>query len=297
VWTSASFATVLEELLNAAGILDANIDLSGMSTEASTWLSHWTITNVCISEPEDISKLLEELVTVAVGILWWSPIDQKVKFKAIRPLSPFETAPDTLTDDGSFIKDSLSVERMEARRLTRVTAYYALSNPTAKRDDPVSYTRGYSVIDTDAEGANEYNEVRAKVVYSRFLTESSDAAAEEFVVRHLALHRNAPVLVKALVDPKETDLAVGGLADLYSADLVDFDGNAETVRALVIRRDENGETVTTEFISTFPDQRYFWIAPDAAPDYTSATDADKKYGYICADTGYMSDGTKGYLIV
>lgn len=297
VWQSATVAAVLIELLGFAGIASSYIDSSGITAEAETWLSHWTIRDVCLSEPEDVAKLLEEIVQIAVGVLWWSPLDQKVRFKPMRPLSPFDAAPVALNDEAGFVRGSLDIDRQEAKRLTRCIVYYAIKSPTAKRDDPVNYLRGYGVVDTDAEGPNEHDDVREKVIYARLLTEANDATAEEYAVRTLLIYRAAPVLVRGKVDPKEIDLAVGEIADLTAERLVDFDGNSETLRTLVLRRDENGLDVTTEFVSTFADGRWAYIAPDAAPDYSAATEPERRYGYICDDTGVMPDKTEGYAIV
>lgn len=293
VWLSASFATVFEEILNDAGILDANIDTATVASECDTWLDYWTITNVCIAEPTDANALLAELLVAALAVSWWSPADQWVTFRAIRPLAPGSEA--TLTDAANLMMNTVAVSRADDKRLTRVTVNYALRTPTSDRNKSENYARGYQVIDADAE--TEYGDIRERIVYSRFLTDGDDAAAEECAVRTLALYRDAPLTLSASLDPKDTDVTVGTLINASSARLVDFDGNADTVRMLVIHRTEKGADVNVQMVQSFPDQRHIWITPDAAPDYTSATETERaSYGYISDDNGYMSDGTPGHKI-
>jgi hypothetical protein len=44
--------------------------------------------------------------------------------------------------------------------------------------------------------------------------------------------------------------------------------------------------------------RYFFIAPDGTPDYSSATEEQKAaYGFICLDTGLFADGSLGYKLI
>ena len=43
-------------------------------------------------------------------------------------------------------------------------------------------------------------------------------------------------------------------------------------------------------------RRVCFAAPNTIPDYDSASEAQKEYGFITDDDGKMSDGTEGYFI-
>lgn len=297
VWSAATVATVLEDLLNAADIADANIDLAGIATEQNDWYGTVSIT-FCLSEPETISKLLQEMCFTVQAYMWWSAVEQKVKFKALRPLNPITSAPGMLTDDANFTEDSVQIARAEPERLTAVAVLYGLTSATAKHDDWQSYSRGYVAVDADAEGANEYNDQRQKTIYARFLDESSDQAAADLAIRLLQWRRDALIVVKATVDPKDEDVEIGAQMDLETFGIVDFDGNIERHRVLVTRRQDNGKDVDVSLLVTFLNRRYFWIAPDAAPDYSVATEDERKYGYLSDASGIIpDDGSQGHLII
>ncbi len=297
VWSAATVATVVEDLLNAADIADANIDLTGVATEQSDWYGTASIT-FCLSEPETIKKLLEEICLTFQAYLWWSATEQKVKFKALRPLNPITTAPALLTDDSNLIEDSVQVSRADPDRLTAVAVLYGMSSATAKKDDWQSYERGYVAVDADAEGVNEYNDTRQKTIYARWLDDASDQTAAELAIRLLQWRRDAPIVVKARLDPKDEDIEIGAQPDLETFGMVDFDGNVERQRVLVTRRQDNGQDVDVTMVVTFLNRRYFWIAPDAAPDYSAATDDERKYGYLSDASGFIpDDGSQGHLII
>jgi len=294
-WIAAAPDTVLEDLLNAAGILDANIDLAGMATIVDTWFSTYAIT-LCLTEPETVSKLLEEICVTLQAMLWWDPVAQKVKLTAKRPLSPLAATPPLLTDAANFIEGTVQVTRQDAERLTRVIVWYSLIRATANVTEWQSYERAAVAVDPDAEGANALNEVRQKVIYARFLDTASDQAAAELAVRLLLWHVDAPIYVRGQLDPKDEDIELGAQVDLETFGLTDFDGNIERQRVLVTKRQNNGADVDVTLIVTYLNRRYFWIAPDGHPDYSTATEEQKRYGYISDADGKLSDGSDGHVI-
>lgn len=297
VWSAATIGTVLEELLNAAGIVDANIDLAGIAAEQATWFPSYSIT-VCLAEPETIGELLKEFLVALQAVIWWSGTEQKVKFLALRPLSLLAAAPPVITDSAHLIDGSVEVTRQEANRVTAVAVWYAPLNATEKRDEKSNYQRVYLVVDTDAQGANEYNEPRTKTVFARFLDITSDQAAAELAVRMLNFRRDAPIEIRAKIDPKDgANVDLGKQLDLETYGIVDFDGDVARQRVLVTRKQDNGEDIDVSLLVTFLNRRYFWIAPDAHPDYGVATTEERRYGYISDAAGKLSDGSDGHVIV
>jgi hypothetical protein len=81
----------------------------------------------------------------------------------------------------------------------------------------------------------------------------------------------------------------------------DFAGANETRNYQVVEIDEGngmGHEFTVKALTSSFIGRYFFVAPDATPDYSSATDAQKAaYGFICQADGTFSDGTEGYKII
>ena len=295
VWSAAGFRTVIEEILNESSIVDANIDLTGLQSEQDTWLGTLSIT-ACISEPEKASQLLMELCRLAYGVLWWNPVTQKVTFKAIRPLLPGATPP-LLTDAGGLIEDTVDVSRQEAERITRAGIYYAPVDVTQKKDEPSNYRRGYIYVDADAEGTNEYNDVREDVFYTRWLDTTGEQSAAEYATHRIFARRNAPIHVKCRIDPKDDDVTIAGQVEIETRGIHDVDGEVLRSRFLVLRRQDNGRDVEIELLQVYLDRRWFWIAPDANPDYTSASETERIFGYLSDAGGLLPDGLEGHLII
>ncbi len=292
VWESASVATVLEELANAGGIADAYLDLAGWAAEDANWLGGAFAITTCISEPTDVSNLLAEVVLQSGGYMWWSPSEQKLKFEVLAPLSPGETAT-LLTDEAHVIDGTVKVKNLDQLRITRDALFYDIRSAVADRKEATSYLRGRIFIDADTESANEFNDRRDHLHFSRWWTGGNDAAALAVVSRHVGYYREAPKQIDLKVDAKDASITEGDLIDLEISQLTDVAGAPLTTRCIVLkRRDEEGRVALTLRTTTFG-QRYAFIAPAGAGDYP----ADDEYAHIApAGGGDFSDGTGPYLI-
>ena len=285
---------MLEELANAGGIADAYLDLSGWATEDNTWLGAAFAVTACISEPTDVSKLLADLVLHVGGFMWWSPSEQKLKFKVLAPLAPNESAVATLTDEANLIEGSVKIENLDPLRLTRTGLFYDIRSAVADRKEINSYLRGRLFIDADAESANEFNDRRDDLIYSRWWTAANDAAVLAVVSRRASYYREAPKKITCRLDAKDAAIVEGDLVDVTTSQLVGTDGAALTTRCLVMkRRDEEGR-ISFVLRTTTLDQRFAFIAPNGTPDYPTDTD----YAHVSPAGGAdFSDGGGPYLII
>lgn len=297
VFVDQPVSSVIEQLLNAAGIDDSYIDIAGMQSEDNAWLgSRYNIT-ACIPEPEDITALLGELCQQTNAMLWWSPTEQKVKYKVLAPSAPNVVIGATLTDDANFIMDSVKVDTLDAHRLTFFGVYYDLATATANRKENKNYLRGELYIDVDAESDNEYGDRRQKIFQSRWFGADNDVAMATLAARKISHYRDAPKKIEFKLDPKDAAIVEGDLYDITTDQITDESGAAKTVRALIVKRKDNqGDVEVTALTTTF-DRRYGFIAPAGYPNYASASAAQRAYAYISNSAGLMSDGSKGYLVI
>jgi len=289
-------SAVVESLLNSAGIADSYIDTAGLQAEDTAWLTSYRIT-ACLSEPEDITALLGEICQQTNSMLWWSPTAQKVKFKVLAPGAPNVTIGATLTDDANLILDSVKIEPLDAQRLTMAGIYYDLASATANRKEAKNFQRGEIYIDADAESTNEYGDRRQKVLYSRWFDETSALAMATTTARKISHYRDAPKKIEFKIDPKDADITEGDLYDITTDQLTDETGAARTVRALIVKRQDNAGDVLVTALTTVFDRRYGFIAPTGYPNYAAASEAQRAYAFISDTNGNMSDGSKGYLII
>ena len=293
VYVDQPFSTVVQNLLNTAGITNANIDLAVLQSEDSTWLgSRYRIT-AALSEPEDVSVYLGELALQSGGVLWWSPTAQKVKYKFIGPASPAAVTGNTFTDAANIVDGSMQVEPLDNLRKTFVSIYYELYSATANRKEAKNYTRGEIYIDTDAEGANEYSDRRVEINYSRWFSNVNSLAMDTWVRRRLGQYRDAPKKLDFKIDPKDAVVAEGDLYDITTAALTGFNGAPLTVRCLIVKRMDNSGDISITARSTNFSRRYGFIAPNGTGNYPNNS------GYACVSSaaGAMADGTRGYLVI
>lgn len=291
VWIDTRVDTVLVDLLEDSGIATGNIDAAGFATEEETWLrSAYNIT-VCLAKPESASKLLTDLLSHIGGFMWWSPADQKVKFEVRAPVLPNEPAATVLNEAEHFIAGSVKVRKRDDLRTTTQAMYYGLINPVAARDEPNNFLRGRIFIDADAEGANEYNDRRVKIVFSQWFGDANNGAALSTVSRWAGYYRDAPLEIEASIDAKDASIREGDAVTVTVSQIVDTTGAALATPCIVIKRTDEVGKVKLLMRATGFAHRYFVIAPNGTADYPT----DTIYGHFSPDADGFSDGGGPYL--
>ena len=296
-YIAQTVAAVMQSLLNLSGIENANIDVAGMQAEDNQWLAgRFTIT-ACLSEPEDVTALLGEICQQTGAMLWWSPSAQKVKFKVLAPSSPAASAGKVLNEEAHLILDSVKVDPLDAQRLTMFGVYYDIASATVNRKEAKSFLKGELYIDADAEGENEYGDRRQKILYSRWFGADNEVAMRTLAARKVSHYRDAPLKIDMKVDAKDSAITEGELYDITTDDITDETGAALPVRALIVKRQDNGGDISVTALTTTFGRRYGFIAPAGYPNYGAASEAQRQYAYICDANGLMSDGSGGYLVI
>lgn len=293
VYIDEAVSDVIQDLCNEANIADANIDLTGNATEDTNWLGTAYRITACLPDPEDVTVYLGEIAVETGGAIWWSPVEQKVRYKFIGPQSPAAAAGQDLTETANLIEGSTKVEPQDALRKTYTGIFYDLVNATANRKEVKNYNRGEIHVDTDAESANEYGDRRVDVLQSRWFTIDNEQAMRAFIKRRLGRYRDAPLNVTFKVDPKDADIREGDLYTITTSQIVGEDGSNRPINVLVIKRTENDGDIELVTRSTNFERRYGFIAPNGTSDYPD----NGGYACICLDTGLMPDGSPGYLII
>lgn len=298
VWIDQPLTTVLQDIHNDSGIVDANLDLVGWAVEEANWLGPRYNITTCIPDPEDASVLAKELCKESNSVEWWSPTEQTVRYKVIGPRNPSEVSDSTLTDEAHFIEDSVTVTSLDNLRITFAVVNYNLDSAVADKEEIKNYRRGDINVDTDAEGPNEYNDQRIDAVNSRWFTADNAQAMMSLVSRKIAYYRDPPKQIEFSVDPKDVDIREGDYRDLLTKQIVDVTGAPDQKRVLITKRqdDGNGRIKLTARTTTF-DRRYAFIAPAGRPDYLLSTETEQAYAYICNSSGLMSNGDQGYLVI
>lgn len=289
-WIDKPFKTVAQNILNEGWVGDTYIDLTQLAKEDTDWLGLARITT-CIADPEKSSELYADLLKDVMGMSWWHPVEQKVKFKVDMP--ELGASIFSLTDNQLMLRET-DAQRLDEERITRAAVDFELASATADRKKRLNFRTIELFIHGIAEGPNSYADVRQDLRQSRWFTEANEVLARANVARKLRRLGEAPWRVKFKVDPRD-EVVLGQLADLTTRKIVDAAGNAKLKRCRVTRLVDRGAHFEAELRSTGFEKRYAFIAPNGQANYGAASDAEKVYAYI-SNGKTMSDGTSAYLI-
>ncbi len=157
------------------------------------------------------------------------------------------------------------------------------------------------LIDEDAEGDDEFGDVRVRKVFSRWIPSTADSLATVVGFRILNQFLDMPEEITFSLDAKDTDdIWTGSTATLSHRLLQDASGDTPPVKVLVMQAMEKDTGTVFSFVairSQF-NGRYGFVTADDMVDFDVATDAQKQVnGFVCQDDGLMPDGTPGYQIV
>lgn len=294
VFIDQAFSTVVKELFNSAGMVDADLDLAELASEETRWLGSGYRITAGLFDPISNSELVKELLVFAGMSSWWSSVDQKQQFAVYAPQSPSAVVPTVLTDDAHHLLGSVSIERFDEHRITRCAVYYGLSKAVANTREGKNYLSGEQVIDAGAESAVEYNQVIDRLMNSRFFsTPQNDQSMRTLVRRLVARYRNAPENISFHCDPKDLALKEGQVVDLITARYVDIAGRPKKTRVFITKK--HPQTDRQKYVArvtNFGDRRYGFIAPSATPNFPN----NNNYACISNAAGRMSDGSDGFLV-
>ena len=292
-WSAASLETIIEDLLGT----QSGISMPSAYMPTADWLSEVTgfapefgTMTAYITEPMAVNKLIGEMAEQCGFYIWWDERAKEIKLRFIRPPSD---APTVLTEAYHIQRDSVSIVQDQAQRISRVFVSYNPFN-VAHMDKKEDYANAYIALDASAESSDQYDEIRTKSILSRWL--SAEVQAGGTAAKLLSRYRDTMQTISFRLDAKDKALWTGDVVDLEHRSLQQYDGSTDTRRYQIISAEEvGGEMVkykaqALEFTGNFAR----WM-DSSAPDYATATDAEKDAGGWWSDTGgLMLDGSDGY---
>ena len=292
-YTEQEVQDVIEDLLlNFASVPAAYLPTTDWETEVETKLGPHDVTGL-VTEPTGVTKLINELCESYLLYVWWDERDEEVNLAVI---SPYSAAPTVLTDDANIVKDSVSVRELPEQRRSEIWTHYGVIDPTENLTEPKNFSTVKVIIDTDAESAAEYDQVRVERRFSRWITNSGDAL--RLNGRLLSSVRNNPRLVRFKLNAKDNGNWTGSIITLDTDALQDVAGaNEQTTLRILETKDLGGHEQECVAIDENFDGRYARIAPEAQNDYDTATaDEKRRYAFIAEDTGDKLNGDGAYKV-
>lgn len=299
-WTATETDNVLdmlEELLvTGAGMPSSYIPTAEWDVQRELWMSSSLVKGI-LMKPEAIEDIIEELSEVFMFDIWWDAVTQEIKVKALSPELGSDTI-NTLSEDVNIIQESLKIDKNPEDRFTEVQVYFNKIDYSG--DDKEENFRNRQVA-ADATRASEdlYDGNAIKTMFSRWF--DSGAHALQLTGRTLKRFSDTPEYVTFRLDNKDHGkLELAGRIELDSWQFQDVTGatTAKKFQVLEIKEIDAGHQFEVKCLTSTFDGRYFFIAPDATPDYTSATDDQKlSYGFISQADGFFSNGDEAYKII
>jgi hypothetical protein len=300
-WAPQSGYDILADMLTTDGEVDAG---SVDSTAYAAWKAFdadMPYFSALITEPTKLRVLYFEVVDL-LDCKSWVTEEMKVTISKNLPNFPGRTYA-TFTDAANIKEGSCKVDLNAKSRVSRVSLYWE-KDVIGKADEPNSYARLDVFIDSQGEGANLYNEVAEKKVFCRWLRH--DYMDEDLVTRFircvgarmLRLYKNPMPLLTFRAGLKDSGTKTGDYVKITTSALQEKDGSDVTGAVFQIAKREQKENLIEFKALKYPAKRICFIQDaTGAADYTSATEAQKEYGFICdADGESMSNGDAGYYL-
>lgn len=264
-------------------------------TEGGSYLSTIYAT-ATIASGTPVFDLLGELCRDGMFSIWWDERLQRIPMIAQRP--PTGT-PAKWTSENNEISGQFSKVAKPDDRLTRISTFYRQRDPTESLDDKYNYEYRRILSDAEVESDNATGgQIIEKSIYSRWLQDETSVLLAQAALR--LRYRLPPNYITIGLDAKDRASQIGDVIDLTTRHIVDTEGVPLETRWQIIGIDEvaPGSAISAKLQSYTFVGKFAIIMADSAPDYATATDAEKLEGCWLADdvTGLMPDGSDPYLL-
>ena len=287
--------TVLQGILNAAGLSDSLLDLTGWAAEVALFAPEYDL-EVWVRKGTRRSLILQDFCEgLNIGV-WWDPEAQLVKVRFGRPLAPGESYVE-LDDRVHTVADvPTTCTPQEDLQHTRIRVFFAVRDWSKDLRDGASYRRKRTYVNGDAESALQLGTQKLHEVWNYWMPRDLGEEAAANAYRQLARGSSAPDLVSAVVPSWiASKLTWGGLVRFTTTRRQNADGSPKVLECIVVRKQRRGnsELWTVEMLETTVFGRWWWWAADDALDYPGDIDS----AHWANDAGQMSDGTPGYGLI
>ena len=248
--------------------------------------------DVWVTEPTDVSKVIDDLGKQSYTGVWWDDEAQEIKLQAIGPTLQNPTA---WNDDANLLNTKATLKRDQRQIITQVWVYYNKLDQS-KGNSADNYEDLYVYIDSAAEtGLGQPN---IKKLFGEYITTLATASK---MASRLVSQNSKPVEFVVQVDAKDSDLDVGDALDLTTDMYQDTSGAPEPIRLRAVEKkklDNARYQYKLVFSGTEIGSRYFDIAPNSIGDYDSETTENQdKYGWIADSSDQVGAGNDDpYLI-
>jgi hypothetical protein len=296
-YSNAALNTVINDLLdNHTNLAAAYFDTTQWAAEVATWLNADRLDRV-ITKPTPVATLIAEACADSLAVFYYNDRTGKFVLKAV---APEVGGASVLTEANNILKGSQSVKRDLSELATRVLVYYDPIKAT-ENDKPEDFKRATLRVDADRESSGQWNLVKTKIHFARWIKAAGAATVTKLASRTLARFGDGVTNYTFALDAGDpSDAWIGDRLYINTRLQQETDGT-QVDQLIQIIECEEIDGHERRYVATkdvFSGGRYALVIANGAADYTSASAADKaKYGWISNNTPQMSNGDDPYLII
>ena len=281
-------------LVNYAKVDASYCPVAKWDAEVSRWASSLQLT-VDITKPTGVNKLIGELAVLGVSI-WWDSELQEIGLKINRP--PDEDTIYELSDDRNIL--SISIDDRDDDRLTQVGFYSVILDPTDSATDGNSYARIRQIVDVDAQSEFEFNDVKVRQIYTRWLGDGNTSLVRIIGKRLINRFRWSPAQYTMTVR-QDQPIKLTDVVRVNSRISVDDTGKNENRLMQVVKIERTRAKFESKIVAQtyLFFQKYGFITENTRPVYTASTDTQRARGaYFCNNTTLkMSNGDPAFQLI
>jgi len=290
---------LLEILQDWLNIADADIDSDQFDDERAIWYSSLRYRRI-IESPISADKLISQLCQFMMANVWQDE-NQKITFKGFHPTTPGVTLSEFKTTE-NILDNSIKINNKTETQISRVIVHFAPNDTWGTKDHTSEddFNEHLVWINAAAENSNGQGDLVEKEFFADWIFKLQDA--KSFANRYIRRYSpTAPAELEFEVYRRDAETETGDIIELTSDQFAEDDGSDSTLKFQLLAKSEsqrgviNMKALETKFVL-----KYAFITPNGYPDWTSATAAQKEYGYIAdvdsAGVAEMSDGSPASYI-
>jgi hypothetical protein len=279
-YTAQPITNIIQDLLvTYGGINTANLALAEWATEGSTWLADYVLSGD-VTQPTKLLDLVQELVEIAVAVMWWDDQTGQIRLRSVRPATTIDA---TWTDKANLLTRPV-LKRDMAERVSRTDVLCDLRS--AAGDPKVSSSYRIRLLgNEEGAAATEHGSTKLKLIASRWLNAASVNLGIRATAQITAQLRDGRQTYTVEVSAKDSAHTIGDVIDLQSADIIDRNGTIASVRCIVAKREtvKNGSVYRYTLERSGVGGRFAFFTADPMVDYSAASSSQRDPGAFFAD--------------
>ncbi len=241
VWSGVDPAIIIRDLLvDYAGVPSDYIPLEDWQLETGSYLRR--LYSAVIAKPEDVNKLLSQLIQEAGLSLWWDDMAMLLRLRVLRKIE----ADANVYSPENTLHGTLRIEEQQDKRVSQVWNYFGLRTPLLSPTEATNYHSIDVVADADSEF--DYGTPAIRENYCRWIPQFGRSIANRLGNIQLGRFVIPPRKIMFSTHRGVDNPELGGGYQVITNTMQNADGTRQSIPAQVtsLRPRDDGFDVTLE---------------------------------------------------